>query len=84
MFDSIIKLRPTGSNGPGCVGQDGLKGHVVSFDHNAPDAITQLDGAWDMLHVTFVGAKHSIKSTHTSSKLFELPKNPERAQMGGV
>ena len=67
VFDSIIQLRPTGSNGPGCVGQDSLKGHVVSFDQNAPDAITQLvldtNGAWvcefaDMLHVTFVGAKH--------------------------
>ena len=25
VFDSIIKLRPTGLNGPGCVGQDDLK-----------------------------------------------------------
>ena len=23
VFDSIIEMRPTGSNGPGCVGQDG-------------------------------------------------------------
>ena len=78
VFDSIIKLRPTGSNGPGCVGQDGLKGHVVSFDHNAPDAITQLvlntDGAWvcefvDMLHVTFVGAKHIWGRLKSSGEL---------------
>ena len=40
VFDSIIKLRLTGSNASGCVGQDDLKGHVVSFVHNAPDAIT--------------------------------------------
>jgi hypothetical protein len=28
--------------------------------------------------------RRHIKSTHTPSKLFELPKSLERAQMGGV
>ena len=78
VFDSIVKLRPTGSNASGCVGQDGFKGHVVSFDHNAPDVITQLvlntDGAWacefvDMLHVTFVCAKHIWGRLKSSGEL---------------
>ena len=52
----------------------------MSFDHNAPDAITQLvvntDGACvcefaDMLHATFVGAKHIWGRLKSSGELLD-------------
>ena len=53
----------------------------MSFDHNAPDAVTQLvlttDFAWvcefvDMPHVTFVGAKHIWGRLESSGELLNI------------
>ena len=66
VFDAIIKLRADEFGG--LASMSALKGHAVSFEHDAPDKVADMlvgggDRVWrcdlaDRLHVVFVGPKH--------------------------